>query len=141
MSFVHYILHHIMTKHFTLYKVNARSVRSSDFKPEILFYNTSSQWKYPSVHSESWMANGGKRPCPPVIKNRNPMTTEGRYWAICTYLCKTEEETNAADKSQNLPSIFSYYRSTWWTWVAAFHTALYQLEKRNLFQSMFIKSR
>lgn len=31
-SFVHYILHKLVIKHLALYKVNARSVRSSDFQ-------------------------------------------------------------------------------------------------------------
>lgn len=58
------------------------------------------------------------------------LTKEGRYWVICTYLCKTEEEANATDESQNFSSIFSYYRSTWYARAAAFETALYQLKKR-----------
>ena len=49
---------------------------------------------------------------------------------MCTYLCKTEEEANATDKSQNLSRVSSYYRSTGWARVAAFHTALYQLKKK-----------
>lgn len=83
-------------------------------------------------------------PCPLAVYNRKPPDENGKI-VTCTYLCKAEEETNAPDKPQNLSSVFSYYWSTRWAWVAAFDTALYEFGKKKkkelFYQSAVMKSR
>lgn len=54
----------------------------------------------------------------------------GKHGAIYTYLCETEEEANATNKSQNLSRISSYYWSTGWARMDIFKTALYELKNR-----------